>query len=307
MTPLVSRARTMTLALSTLLGVVGVAPYARAYTHIVLPGETLAQIAHVTYGDARLETVLVGANALDVQGGSPIVPGMRIEIPAPGHHRVEEKETWAALSLSWLGDTKRQDVLARANGAVSWVPPVPGQEVVLPAVIAHIANDGESTTSLARRYYSDANRSWELDQYNARKPGTLRRGEVILVPLVDLTLTELGKQEARRARDRAVTEGAGAAHEAQRHADAEIPLLLGHVAAGRYVDAVTLGSRLLGAGELTRPQLALVHRALVEAYVALDAPGAAAGACAAWRANTADVKLDARTVSPKIRAACGAK
>ena len=300
-------------ALSPILGVLGLfaavtgGGHARAYTHVVLPGETLARIAHVTYGDARFETVLVGANALDVQGGSPIVAGMRIEVPAPGHHRVQEKETWADLALAWLGDKKRQDVLARANGAVSWVPPVPGQEIMLPAVLTHIANDGESTTTLARRYYSDPNRSWELDQYNARKPGNLRRGEVVLVPLPDLALTELGKREARKALEHASTEGGGVAHEAQRHADAELPILLGHVAAGRYVDAVALGNRLLGTGELTRPQLATVHRALLEAYVALDATGAAAGACAAWRANTADVKLDPRLVSPKIRAACGAK
>jgi LysM repeat protein len=302
----VKAARTVLALAAALLGLVA-ARGARAYSHVVLPGETLAQIAHVTYGDARLETVLVGANALDVQGGSPIVPGMRIEVPAPGHHKVIEKETWAELSLAWLGDTKRQDVLARANGAVSWVPPVPGQEIVIPAVVTHIANDGETTTTLARRYYGDPNRSWELDQYNGRKPGNLRRGEVILVPLTDLSLTELGKQEARRARERGASEASGTAHEAQRHADAEIPVLLGHVAAGRYVDGVALGNRLLGTGELTRPQLALVHRALLEAYVALEAPGAAAGACAAWRANTADVKLDPRTVSPKIRAACNAK
>lgn len=304
-----TRKLTGLVALAALASMAGVTatPDARAYSHVVLPGETLAQIAHVTYGDARLETVLVGANALDVQGGSPIVPGMRIEVPAPGHHRVVEKETWAELSLAWLGDTKRQDVLARANGAVSWVPPVAGQEILIPAVLTHIATEGESTTTLARRYYTDPNRSWELDQYNGRKPGNLRRGEVILVPLTELTLTELGKQEARRARERVTSEASGAAHEAQRRADAEIPVLLGHVAAGRYVDAVALGNRLLGTGELTRPQLALVHRGLLEAYVALDATGAAAGACAAWRANTADVKLDPRTVSPKIRAACNAK
>ena len=190
---------------------------------------------------------------------------------------------------------------------MSWVPPIAGQEIVLPAVVTHIANDGESTTTLARRYYADANRSWQLDQYNGKKPGILRRGEIILVPLTELSLTEQGKVEARRAHDRAGTEGGGAAHEAQRHAEAEIPVLLGHVRAGRYVDGVALGNRLLGTGELTRPQLGLVHRALLEGYVALDANGAAAGACDAWRASTADVKLDPKTVSPKIRAACAAK
>jgi LysM repeat protein len=280
---------------------------AHAYTHVVQPGETLAHIAQRTYGDTKYETVLVGANALDVQGGSAIVAGMRIEIPAPGHHRVEEHETWSELALAWLGDTKRADVLARENGAVSWVPPVAGQEIVIPTVIAHIAGDGESTTTLARRYYGNPNRSWELDQYNGKKPVLLRRGEVVLVPLPSLALTEQGKAEARRAALGAVTEGAGAAHEAQKHAEAEIPVLLAHVHGGRYVDAVTIGNRLLGTGELTRPQLATVHRALLEAYVALDATGAASGACTAWRASTADVKLDAKSTSPKIRAACGVK
>jgi hypothetical protein len=253
--------------------------------------------------------VLVGANALDVQGASAIVPGMRIEIPAPGYHRVEENETWPELSLAYLGDAKRQDVLARANGAVSWVPPVPGQEIVIPPVVAHIAGDGESTTVLARRYYGDANRSWELDQYNGRKPGTLRRGEVVLVPLPDLTLTDHGKQEARRAAIAESREAAGVAHEAQRRADADIPQLLAHARGGRYVEAVALGNRLLGTGALTRPQLAVVEKALVEAYVALDAMGAAAAACTAWRANApaADVKLDEKNASPKWRAACAVK
>jgi LysM repeat protein len=289
--------------------VLALAAPAHAYTHVVQPGETLAQIAQRTYGETKLETVLVGANALDVQGGSAIVPGMRLEIPAPGYHRVVEKETWPQLSLAYLGDVKRQDVLARANGAVSWVPPVAGQEIVIPPVVAHISGEGESTVTLARRYYGDPNRSWELDQYNGKKPGALRHGEVVLVPLPDLALTEHGKQQARLAAAAESREATGGAHEAQRHADAEIPQLLAHVRAARYVDAVALGNRLLGTGELTRPQIAIVQKALLESYVALDAMGAAAGACTAWRANApaTDVKLDPKNASPKIRAACSVK
>jgi len=217
-------------------------------------------------------------------------------------------ETWAGMALAWMGDTKRADVLARANGAVSWVPPVAGQEVLIPAVITHIsAGEAESTTTLARRYYGDANRSWELDAYNSRKQGVFRRGEVLLVPLVDLVLTDQGKAEARRATAASGSEATGTAHDAQRHAEQDIPTLLAHLRGGRYVDAMTLGNRLLGTGELTRPQLAAVHRALTEAYVALDANGAASAACTAWRANAADAKLDARSTSPKVRTACGAR
>ncbi len=297
-------------------GCVSFAPHASAFVHVVGPGETLAQIAQRAYGDAQLESVLVGANALDVQGGSAIVAGMRIEIPAPGHRRVVDRESWAEIALTFLGDAKRADVLARANHAVSWIPPVGGQEIVIPAVLAHIAAEGESTATLARRYLNDMNRSWELDAYNFRKPNALRRGEVMLIPLVDLTLTEQGKAEARRAGERAVSEGGGVAHDSQRRADLELPQLLAHVRGGRYVDALALGNRLLGSGDLTRTQLAMVHRALLEAYVALEASGAAAGACAAWRLNDgvsavdkanpqpAGSRLDPRLTSPKIRAAC---
>src|SRR3954466_12903994 len=97
---------------------------AHAFTHIVSPGETLAQIAIRYYGTPRFEAAIVGANSLDAHGGSAIVPGQPLEIPAPAHHRVEAGETWFTLSKTYLGDAKRADVLARANRTVAWTPPV---------------------------------------------------------------------------------------------------------------------------------------------------------------------------------------
>jgi len=282
---------------------------ASAFTHVVSHGETLAQIAIRVYGTPRFETAIAGANALDAHGGSAIVAGQPIEIPAPGHHRVVENETWFGLARVFLGDPKRAERLARANSAQAWVPPVANQEIEIPAVVAHIAGEGETVASLAQRYFGDANKAWELDIYNDRKPEQkLLRGQVILVPLLDLSLTEEGKKEARLAAERTRTEGGGQTYEAQKHAEADIPPLFAEVRAGRYVDAVAKGNKLLGSGELTKPQLAAIQRALLEAYVALDAHGLAAGACAAWKANAGgDVKLDARSTSPKIRAACSAK
>jgi len=280
---------------------------ASAFSHVVSPRETLAQIAIRMYGTPRFETALVGANALDAHGGSAIVPGQQIEIPAPSHHRVTEGETWPELARLYLGDKRRAEVLARANGAVSWVAPVAGQEIEIPAVVAHIAAEGETMAGLAQRYLGDMNKAWELDIYNDRKNDQkLLRGDVVLVPLLDLALTEEGKREARLSADRTRTEGGGQAFDIQRRAEADIPPLYADVRAGRYVDAVAKGNRLL-AGDLTKPQLAAIHRALLEAYVALEAPGLAAGSCAAWRTNAPDAKLDPKTTSPKIRAACGGK
>src|SRR5688500_12231638 len=282
---------------------------ASAFTHVASHGETLAQIAIRVYGTPRFETAIAGANALDAHGGSAIVPGQPIEIPAPAHHRVQEGETWFGLARMFLGDNRRGETLARANNAVAWVPPVPNQEIEIPAVVAHIAAEGETVAGLAQRYLGDINKAWVLDAYNFRKGDQkLLRGDVVVVPLLDLGLTEEGKKEARAAAERTRTEGGGQAFEAQRRAESDIPPLLADVRAGRYVDAVSKGNKLLGSGELTKPQLASIHRALLEAYVALEAHGQAAGACAAWKTNLgAEVKLDPKTTSPKIRAACGVR
>ena len=281
---------------------------ASAFTHIVKPGETLAQIAERVYGDSRRETVLVGANALDVQGGTIISAGMRLEVPAPGHHTVMQGETWAELALSWLGtsDMARTELLAHDNKGVPWVPPVEGQEIEIPAVVTYISGEGETVNTIASRFWGDPNRGWELNAYNGRQGVLVRRGEVVLVAMPGLRLTEAGRAEARAAAERDGASG-GLALEQQRKADAELPQLLSDVRYGRYAEAVARGNRLLGGAALTHPQLAVLHRALVEAYVALDARVAAAAACAAWKSNDPGATLDPVRTSPKIRAACDAR
>ncbi len=296
------------VALSAAVVVVATALTARpveAFSHVVRPGETLAQIAERVYGDARLEIALVGANALDSQGGTVIAPGMRLEIPAPGHHTVMQGESWADLSISWLGtaDGARTALMAHANKGVPWVPPVEGQEIEIPAVISYLAGDGETINSVAGRFWGDPNRGWELNSYNRREGIIVKRGDVVLVPMPGLHLTEAGKAEARSAAERDGASG-GLALELQRKGDSELPQLLADVRYGRYAEAVARGNRLLGGGALTHPQLATVHRSLLEAYVALDAKSAAAAACAAWMSNDPAASLDPVHVSPKVRAAC---
>jgi LysM repeat protein len=280
------------------------APSAGAFTHVVKPGETLAQIAARVYGDARKESLLAGANALDAGGGSAIVPGMRLEIPAPTHHKVAPGETWTSMSLTWLGDARRAEVLARANRAVSWIQPVDGLEVEIPAVVAHIVSAGESSTSLAARYWGDGNRGWELNAFNGRPEAVMHRGDIILVPLTDLALTDAGRAEGKTAIERTLSEVDFARLTAQRSADSELPRLLLDVRKGQYVEGVALANRILGSGELTRPQLAVLYRVLLEAYAALEAPAAAHEACASLRANDPNPRFDSTSTSPKIRAAC---
>jgi hypothetical protein len=298
--------RRMLVAL-VVVGILCAGRRGHAFTHIVKPGETLAQIAARMYGDARHETVLAGANALDAQGGSAIVAGMRLEIPAPAHHTVIAGDTWTTLALAWLGDGRRADVLSRLNHAVAWVEPPVGLEVEIPAIVAHIAAEGDTSATVASRYWGDPNRGWEINAFNGRAESPMRRGDIVLVWLADLTLSDAGKGEAMAAMLRTGTQADTGRLDIQRRADAELPLLGDDVRQGRYVEAVARGNHVLGSGQLTRPQLAIVHRALLEAYVALDADTLAIAACASWRANEPDPRLDPSLSSPKVRAACAKK
>ena len=299
------RRHALNVAVGIALVATSAAGDASAFQHIVKPGETLAQIAERVYGDARLETVLVGANALDVQGGTVIAAGMRLEVPAPGHHTVMQGESWADLALYWLGTNEmaRTELLAHSNKGVPWVPPVEGQEIEIPAVVTYLSGEGETVNTIAARFWGDPNRGWELNTYNRRGGVLVRHGEVMLVAMPGLRLTEAGRAEARAAAERDGASG-GMVLEQQRRGDAELPQLLADVRYGRYADAVARGNRLVGGGALTHPQLAVVHRALLEAYVALDARASAAAACAAWKSNEPNPVPDPVRVSPKIRAAC---
>jgi plasmid stability protein len=277
---------------------------AEAFPHVVKRGETLARIAERIYGRVEMEQLLVAANALDLEGGVPIVPGMRLEIPAIEHHRVASAETWASLAAEFLGDEERSDVLALANDSMPWLPPAIGQEIRIPYNLRVIARDGDSTLTYAYRFLGERDKAWMLDRYNRLKGRKLERGDVVLVPLHDLPLTPLGKDEAASAGALVRSEGAGRAREAQRRADAELPQLVSDVRGGRYVDAIARGNRLLGLGDLSKPQLAAIHRQLTEAYVALDSVGLAETSCAAWREADPAIIFDPIELSPKILRVC---
>ena len=284
-------------------GLVSLASDAGAFTHVVRPKETLADIAKKLYGDSKNEVLLAGANALDAQGGSAIVPGMHLVAPANDWHRVAPRETWASIARDFLGDDSRADFLARANDAIAWNAPSPGQEVRIPYVLTYIAAEGDTTVGLARKYLGDQTLGWEIDSYNGKKQWKLLRGDVVLVPIAKLDLTAAGQSEAAGEEGRR-RESGGSALSAQKKVGAEIPQLLGDLRAGRWVEAVARGNRLLASPDLAREQLASIQRALVEAYVALEATPQAQAACDEWRKNEDAFALDPIYVSPKIRDAC---
>lgn len=280
---------------------------AAPFPHVVQKGETVAQLAERMYGRVELERVVVAANGLDGRQGSEVIPGMRLEIPAVGYRKVLPGDTWSSIAASTLGDSDRGDVLAQLNDGRPWIRPATGREIVIPYNLRVVAERGDTTQSIAYRYLGQRDQAWVVGVYNGLKRARLRQGELLLVPLVDLTLTPAGQRAASTAGELVRSEGGGSGREAQRQADVTLPLLARDVRQGHYVDAVARGASLLGTSEqsgLSEPQLASVYRHLTEAYVALEAKAAASRACAAWRQHEPAAQLDPVLISPKILAAC---
>lgn len=291
-------------SLALLLFCLLVTARASAFTHFVVPGDTLASIAEKYYGRIQFERLLVAANFLDARGGTPIVRGMRLEVPALGHRRVVAGDTWETLATETLGAPWRQDVLSVANGSNPWLPPEVGSEIIVPYNLRVVVAEGEQLVTISYRHLGDMNKAWIIDRYNGldgKKPST---GDVLLVPLSDLPLTDAGREAASKAGGQACSEAEGGVRQAQRRIGQELPALVADIRAGRYTEAVARGTRFVASGALTEPQRALVEQKLTEAYVALDATGLATAACAEWRKRDRRVRLDPALVSPKIIAAC---
>jgi len=284
----------------------GAAPErAEAFTHVVVQGDTLASIAEKYYGKIQYEKFLVDANLLGIEGGSPIVKGMRLEVPAVGHRTIKHGDTWDALSAELLGAANRSDVLSIANGSSPWLTPEEGAEIIVPYNLRVLVSaSNETLVTIAFKYYGDMNKAWVLDRYNGFNGRKIEPNDVVLVPLTDLPLSDLGKKAAQQSAGSTCSEASGSVRDAQHRIAQEIPVLIADVKGGRYVDAASRGNRFLASGALTEPEQALVNRQLLEAYVALDATGLASLACTEWRKRDKQAVLDPVELSPKILAAC---
>jgi hypothetical protein len=270
----------------------------------VKQGETLALIAQNLYGRVQYERILVAANGLETTNGAAIVAGMRLEIPAVSHYRVKHGDSYASIAAELLGAKERAIALAEANDSKPWLAPDEGAEIVVPYNLRVVASGTETTSGLAYKYLADRKHAWMLEQYNIREGKPIERGETLLIPLVDLPLTEAGKQEAKQAETLRRSQGAEQGRAVQRAVDAELPALGLDVKSGRYVDAVARAMHFLARGELSKAQVAKIHRQLLEAFTALGAKGRARESCRSWLENDPSAVLDPVLLSPKILELC---
>jgi LysM repeat protein len=292
------------LALAVVAAALSIGDRAQAFPYVVKKGETLADIAARFYGRVELERVIVPANGLDGQSGNAVVAGMRIEVPAVSYRTIVHGDSWEGIAEQYLGSRKRAEALAVANGTWPWLPPELGREVLIPFNLRYVVKRGDSTPSIAYRFLEKRDDAFVLDRYNELGGEPVEPGDVILVPIGDLILSDEGKRAAKEGLAYTAAEGEGDDRDAQDAAAVGMPLLQKDVDEGRYVEAIKRGSELVGAGALTDPEIARIERELVEAFVAVGADDLAEEACRAWRKADPEASLDPVELSPKILKAC---
>jgi LysM repeat protein len=269
--------------------------------HIVRASETLASIAQQYYGDAKRESVLVAENGLTSQGGAAIVVGLRLVIPTVSYYSVEEGDTWRTLAERFYGRASRVSALLRANKGHPGRNPDIGAQLLIPYPLRHMVAQGDTLRSVADLYYGNRNAARLVKGFNGRRSKRLGRGEIILIPLNDLLLSEDGLQRVV-ARTGAKRE-TGTARQVQWDIEAQLPLLREHIKHGRFEETVALGNWLLGHGQITGNQELTIQRELGTAYVALERTDLAVQAFARAISRQPDLELDSAKTSPRVMAA----
>jgi len=265
--------------------------------HSVRPGENLAAISELYYGDSRRENVLAAENGLD--NGSEITPGMRLVIPTVRYHRVENGDTWAALAERYYGDVRRAFVLVDANSARASKPPEYGVQLLIPYPVRHAVFSHDPLRQAARDFYDGSSKSIAmLRRFNQVKGPRIGRGDVLLLPLSNLVLSESGRKAAQE-QGMALTQAA-AARAKQLSVNERLPALRQQVQEGKFVEAVALANQLLGAGQLTGNQLVTIQRELGTALVALDREDLALEAFKALLEQQPDIELGLSDTSPRV-------
>ena len=265
-------------------------------THAVREGDTLAAIAERYYGDPSRGEVIRRANNL--RANAELVTGERLVVPMTTFHRVGPKQTWEDVAEKVYGQASRAFVIASANDLRLRAGPSEGTELRIPYPLKHVASGSESFNDISERYLGTRRYVQRIRRFNGLRSGRPARGQVVLVPLIDLKLTDEGFGTLTEALQSVAF---GAEHkDAQQSASERLPELAKWVAEGSYAESVALGNRLLGTGELTSAQRVEIRKALAVAYIALDRSDMALRSFQRALKAQPSLELDSITTSPKV-------
>ncbi|MFO8072910.1 MAG: LysM domain-containing protein [Polyangia bacterium] len=270
---------------------------AAAWIHVSRTGETLAQLASFYYGDESRSMVIRAANGFVHPDDGRLTPGERIEIPQVTYHRVEEGESWADIAKRYLGSARRGRFLAELNDAGIEDSLARGEIVTVPYQLLYILAPEESPRGVARMFLGKSRGGKWLEKYNLGRKKKYGRGDALLIPIIDLELTDEARERIDEARGR---EPRASEREAQRRAVERVAEMREAFAAGRYVEIVAIAQNLLGGGALTVPQRIGVYKYLAFAYVALGQRELAVEAFASALELQPAMELSPITTSPKI-------
>jgi len=269
------------------------------HVHTVEEGETIASIAQLYYGDPKKERALRAENLVLLDETRPLLPGMRIQVPHLLFHTAHEGETWAQLALRYYGSAGRGEALRLLNRGEP-EGPRPGEELMIPPLLVHQSQGNETLQRVARSLYGKRKGAFELLRLlNPDVPARLEKGTIVFYAALDLRLSHDGLERVTPSSPQESAEGG--TRERQQLIAREFPELSTLVRSGRFVEALALGNRLLGVGELTEIQELTIHRHLATAYVALERDDLAINAYLSALELEPHLELDSLRTSPKVQ------
>lgn len=184
--------------------------------------DTFSLIASEYYGDRNKTAFIIAENKLVKP--KPPFPGQKLRIPVQREITTSPGDTFATLAEAYLGDPRRAQFLAEANGLNSDDSLAAGTPLIVPFTVTHTTENKETLASIATTYFGDAKLATAIQTYNFLDKNTIEKAETITVPSIGVKVHPSriappdAEAKARRDRRRDNTKLAASAIPAARHA-----------------------------------------------------------------------------------------
>lgn len=271
---------------------------ASSLNHVARDGETIIQLANRYYGNSDLSMVIRAANGFIHPDDGTLTPGEWVFIPETTPYQFKAGDTWESIADKYLASEKRGKFLAELNEYKEDSIPPEGTLIRIPYHLRHIFAADETLRSVSKLYYGKNGSSRFLMNYNLTRKKRFNRGEVLIVPLMNISLTEEEMKRVANERGQCFSDSDVEAQSLARDAIAKIKKTFEE---GRYLEMVSIAMLTLGRGKLTVPQLIGIHNYLAFAYVALGETTLAFHAFEKALELEPTMELSPITTSPKIR------